>query len=170
MHPEWNQMAIEKWLFASEDYCLRCFCTYTRPFTSTSLVAIEGQRRRKKTGWTKIESKLKRGCFSSPFHLKSRLVCSSASGGIEDPWHQQTQIWLKCSHCWLRTSEWHLLSAWRDAFRCIAAGEDRKGCDSCHTIDCQVVWRVRWSVTREYFVLWRTWSIYNKAIAAALRG
>lgn len=133
-------------------------------------VAIEGRRRRKKNGWTKIEKELKKGYFSSRFHLKRMLVCSSATGGIEDPWHQQTQIWLKCSHCWLRTSEWHLLSARRDAFRGIAAGEDGAGCDFYHTVDCQVVWGVRRHVTRVYFVLWCTWSIYSKAIVAALRG
>lgn len=75
--------------------------------------AFDGRRTRKKNGWTMIERELQNGYFSSPFHLKSRLVCSSASWGIEDPWHQQTQIWLKCSNCWLRTSEWHLLSAQR---------------------------------------------------------
>lgn len=42
MNPEWNQMAIEKLLFASDDYCPRRFSTYAWPFTSTSQQLLTG--------------------------------------------------------------------------------------------------------------------------------
>lgn len=169
MHPEWPLL---------EDYtCAWASCSWPfehipghslQPLCSYWVAVVRGKERKKMDWW--MGQRLKGNFFSSPFQLKSRLVCSSASGRIEDPWHQQTQIWLKCSDCWLRTSEWHLLSAQRDAFRCIGAGEDRTGCDSYHTADCRVVWGVWWHVARGYFVLWRTWSIYSKATATALRG
>jgi len=67
MNPKWNQMAIGKWLFASDGYCPRCFSTYARPSTSTFLQVLTGRGKEWKIDGQRLKRNLGRVTFCLPF-------------------------------------------------------------------------------------------------------